>query len=369
MFAAPKAQPSAVVVTFVDITLQRQLTDALRLAQDDQRAILDSVPARITVWNADTTLQFANSVATTHFHVSAEVIVGKRCEDILEPQRYLRFKPHMEIALTGARHSHEQIDVEPDGSVRHNHLEYVPKLRDGRVTGFYALATDVTELSESYRRVRDLAQRLETVREEERRASAQLLHEGIAQDLFAMKLGLDHLQAQSSGRAGVGQACRELADAIDHCMNATRQIAHGLWPSALGHLRVALAIKDHARHFAGISRLNIHVTEIAPFPALDEATGLILFRTAQEALTNVARHAQASRVDIILRADSDTITLNVIDDGIGIEEASLTKAGCLGLLGLRERVAALGGALAVRRNAGSGTTVSVQLQHSTSLSN
>ena len=144
-------------------------------------------------------------------------------------------------------------------------------------------------------------------------------------------------------------------------MNATRQIAHGLWPSSLGHLRVALAIEDHARHFAEISKLDIHVTEIAPFPALDQATGLILFRAAQEALNNVVRHAQASRVDIVLRADNDTITLNVTDDGIGIEKASLAKADCLGLLGLRERVIALGGALAVRRNVGAGTTVSVQM--------
>lgn len=365
---AEVAAPTAVVVTFVDITLQRQLSEDLRLAQEEQRAILDNVPARITSWNADSTLIFANQVAAAQFGIRAEDAVGKHCQEVLGEMRYLRARPSIEAALAGERQSHEQIDPQIDGSLRYSHVEYVPKLRDGQVQGLYSLATDVTELRESYRRVRELAQRLETVREEERRASAQLLHEGIAQDLYAMKLGLDHLQAQATNRTGVAQACRELADAINHCMNATRQIAHGFWPSAMGHLRVAVAIGDHARHFGEMSRLTIRVVEMAPFPALKAATGLVFFRAAQEALTNVARHAHASTVDIVLRADDDFITMSVTDDGIGIDESALSKAGCHGLFGLRERVLALAGALAVRRNVEGGTTVSVNLPHSSDLS-
>ncbi len=87
----------------------------------------------------------------------------------------------------------------------------------------------------------------------------------------------------------------------------------------------------------------------------------MLFRAAQEALTNVARHAQASCVDIVLGADSKSITMDITDDGVGIDDAALEKAGSYGLLGIRERVGALGGALLLRKNPVAGTTVSVQL--------
>jgi signal transduction histidine kinase len=78
-------------------------------------------------------------------------------------------------------------------------------------------------------------------------------------------------------------------------------------------------------------------------------------------LTNVSRHAGASRVEIVLRAEADSITMQIADDGIGIENTALTKAGCLGLLGIQERVGALGGALTVVMNAEGGTTVVVQV--------
>jgi signal transduction histidine kinase len=150
-------------------------------------------------------------------------------------------------------------------------------------------------------------------------------------------------------------------------MDATRQIANELRPSAFAYLPVSGAIQEHARHFGEISGLTIRVAEIAPLPKLDDATRLILFRAAQEALTNVARHARASSVDIVLRADAESITMEIIDDGVGIEDTALVKAGSFGLLEIRERVGALGGALVVRKNVDAGTTVSVRLPCSRSL--
>jgi PAS domain S-box-containing protein len=343
------------------VTEQRRLTEDLRSAREDLQAILDNVPARITSWHADSTNHFVNRVAAAHFCISADEAVGKHIRDILGPERYARAKPYIDAALAGERQSYEQLDPRPDGSLRYSHVEFVPKRMDGKLMGLYALATDVTDLRDSYGRIRGLAQRLETVREDERRSLAQVLHEGIAQDLFAMTLGLQHLRVQASGRAGVTQVCEELDEAINKCMAAIRQIAYELRPPTLANLPVSVALKEHARYFGEISGLSIRVAEIAPVPQLDEATRLSLFRTAQEALTNVARHAGATNVDITLRADPKSITMDITDDGIGIEEDATAKAGSLGLLGIRERVGALGGTLVVRKNLGAGTTVSVHL--------
>jgi PAS domain S-box-containing protein len=357
-------RPLYFVSQIQDITEQRQLTEDLRRARADLQAILDNVPARITSWHADWTNRFVNRVAAAQFGVPANEAVGKHAREIIGEERYQIAKPYMAAALSGEPQSYEQVDLRPDGSRRYSQVKCVPNIKDGHVIALYVLGTDVTELRESHQRIRQLAQRLETVREDERQAIAQVLHEGIAQDLFATKLGLDHLRAQATGRAGVTQAFQELAETIDKCMDATRQIANELRPSAFAYLPVSVALQEHARYFGEISGLKIRVAEITPLPKLDEATRLILFRAGQEALTNVARHAQASSVDIVLGADSDFITMDITDDGIGIDETALAKAGSLGLLGIQERVGAFGGALVVRKNVGAGTTVSVRLPRS-----
>jgi len=354
-------RPLHFVSQIQDVTEQKQLTEDLRLAREDLQAILDNVPARITCWNADGTNRFLNRAAAAQFRIPANEAVGRHVRAIVGEERYRIAKPYLAAALAGEPQAYEQLDLQPDGSQRHSHVQYVPKCKDGHVIALYVLGTDVTELRESHQRIRELAQRLETVREDERQSIAQVLHEGIAQDLYAMKLGLDDLRARASGRADVTRACQELAGAIDKCMDAARQIANELRPSTFAYLPVSGAIQEHARHFGEISGLTIRVAEIAPLPKLDDATRLILFRAGQEALTNVARHARASSVDIVLGADAESITMDITDDGVGIEDTALAKAGSFGLFGIRERVSALGGALVVRKNVEAGTTVSVRL--------
>ncbi len=117
-------------------------------------------------------------------------------------------------------------------------------------------------------------------------------------------------------------------------------------------------------YFSRLSGLTVRVVETEPVPALDYAITLCLFRAAQEGLTNVARHARATSVQIALRADSKSITIDITDDGIGIESVDLVKTGSLGLLGILERAEALGGALVVQKNVGAGTTLSVHLPRS-----
>jgi signal transduction histidine kinase len=217
------------------------------------------------------------------------------------------------------------------------------------------------ELNESHQQIRDFAQRLEMVREEERRAVAVLLHDGIAQDLFAMKLDLGRLQSLARKRGNIRSLCREITDAVVKCMDTTRLVANELRPVALAYCPISTVIAEHARHFAERSNLEVRVTETVRSLQLDEATQLLLFRAAQEALTNVARHARATTVDIALRIDERGLVLEIIDDGIGIADGAMNKPRSLGLLGLRERIKARGGGLIVQRGEASGTRLTVYL--------
>lgn len=216
-------------------------------------------------------------------------------------------------------------------------------------------------------RIQQLAQRLETVREEERKAIARLLHDGIAQELSVALFRLSRLQAQSEREPGITQLCLDLREALRACISELRQGADGLRPNSFGLLTLPEALKEHARSFGAISGLQIKIREQSPLPALDEDTRLLFFRAAQEALTNIARHARGTEVHISLGASENHITMEVCDDGIGIPEGAVDKLGSFGLLGLRERCAFLGGDLTLHGMAPNGTKlwVSLPLQRST----
>jgi two-component system sensor histidine kinase UhpB len=231
----------------------------------------------------------------------------------------------------------------------------------GRPVRSFGTAQDVTEKHKLYLRIRELAQRLEAVREDEHRVVAQALHESIAQDLFAVRLGLEHLRRYAQDPANVTHTCGELIEIVDKCSGTTRQIANDLLPTTIAHLSLTEALEDYAQHFGQMSGLSIRVAETSPLPTLDEAIKLNLFRAAQEALTNVAQHAHASSVEILLRALPRSLVMSVADDGIGIDLGAPAKAGSLGLLAIRERFAALGGKVSVRKNGASGTVVAVRL--------
>ncbi len=220
---------------------------------------------------------------------------------------------------------------------------------------------DVTALHESRRRLRELAQRLETVREDERCVIAERLHEGVAQDLYALKLALQYEDKAAQTGADPLMARAEVMATLDRCIDSTRAMANQLRPATITHLPGSGAIRHHAQYVGQVTGLDIGVHESPALPELTEAVRLMLFRIVQEALDNVSRHAGATRVDITLRAEPSRICLDISDDGIGAGEESFGKPGGLGLLGLRERLLNLGGGLQIARRGSRGTTLSVWL--------
>lgn len=344
-----------------DVSERERLSADLRQAHVDLQTILNYVPASITSWKLDLTIRFANDMAKSRFGIALNAGSEGHLRELLGAEIYERFLPHIERALAGQPTVYDQSDDDGDGHFRYSQNHFIPQVEDGNVVGLYALAFDVTELRRSHEQVRQLAQRLETVREEERRAVALILHDGLAQDLFAIKLSLDALNTQSKPYAGINALCREIGAAITRCMEDTRTIANELRPVTLSLFGAGPAIAEYARRFGERAGLTVRVEESPDLPRLDEPRQLLLFRAAQEALTNVAQHAGASTVRIDIRAADGDVILEVTDDGVGIDPEKMHKPRSLGLLGLKERLEALGGALIVARASPHGTTLRLRI--------
>ena len=204
-----------------------------------------------------------------------------------------------------------------------------------------------------------LARHLHTVRDDECRRLAHDLNDELGALLTATKLDLLRLRRDLAG-AGPEVVARldHLAQSIDSGITLKRRIIDDLRPSSLANLGLVAALEIQAREFADRAALRVH-TDLQPV-RLGEAAQLTVYRLVQEALTNVAKYAQARTVAVALREEGAQVRVEVRDDGRGFDPAR-TRRGGHGLLGMRSRVEAVGGTLTVRTAPGRGTTIDAAL--------
>jgi PAS domain S-box-containing protein len=240
----------------------------------------------------------------------------------------------------------------------------------GRITGHLGIQRDITdrhraaeEIAESREQLRALAARLETVREEERTRIARELHDELGQALTGLKLDLAWIERRLSRhtQAELAERSANLLERLDEVMVSVRRIITELRPSVLDQLGLAEAIEWQAQEFATRTGLDLDLALDCDAPSPPSHVASAVFRMLQETLTNVARHARATRVRIVLRIDHDALSLDVSDNGRGITAEEERGAHSLGLLGLRERALACGGSVSIKGRAGEGTTVALRL--------
>lgn len=220
--------------------------------------------------------------------------------------------------------------------------------------------------------LRALTARVLASREEERIGISREIHDELGEALTGLKLGLTWIRRRletadkTPSWTQVFAKMDELGSLADNTAERVRRICAELRPNVLDELGLVPAIQWQAREFE--ARTGIHCSVRAPGRVLNlrEESATAIFRIFQEILTNVARHAQATRVMISLKTTPTHLDLRVADNGRGIEPHALASNESLGLLGMRERATLLGGELAIRGLPGQGTTVNVIIPVGTS---
>ena len=200
---------------------------------------------------------------------------------------------------------------------------------------------------------RDATGRVLEAQESERLRIALELHDQVGQELTAVLLGLSRISTRASG--GLEEDALALQDAVRSTLTDVRRIALELRPEALDDLGLASALAVLADRFS--QRLGLEVSEHIPrdLPALSPDVELVLYRVAQEALTNVARHSASSRAELTIECDRDELRLIVRDDGLGLPPGHMPGTG---MRGMQERAALIGASLKIRnRRSGSGCEV------------
>lgn len=206
-----------------------------------------------------------------------------------------------------------------------------------------------------------LSRRLVDVQEEERTRIAREIHDELGQLLTALKMDVGGLIDAVHGRADLQPMIARIRLALEETVSSTRRIAAELRPPALDDFGFLAAIESDVLRFEERTGIECELSVPLVPPSLQPIVETTAYRIVQEALTNVARHANAARVEIRLRIHGDEILVDVRDDGTGISSDTARRPRGLGIIGMRERARQIGGSLEVEGIEGKGTIVSLRL--------
>jgi signal transduction histidine kinase len=234
----------------------------------------------------------------------------------------------------------------------------------GRIAGHFGIQRDVTDrhlataqIQASREQLRALASRLQKVREEERTGIAREIHDELGQALTGLKLDIAWMKNRLPRDHEVMGQCVSIIKRIDQTLTAVRRIATELRPSVLDQLGLAAALEWQGQEFGARTGIEVSMELSVDGAMIPDDLGSSAFRILQESLTNVIRHANASRVEIRLCQTPTLLTLAIADNGVGCASACFEGTRSLGLVGMRERALACGGECTITGVPGRGTTV------------
>ena len=256
-----------------------------------------------------------------------------------------------------------------DGSPMHIEGDYMV-IHDerGRIAGHFGIQRDVTDrhrASEQVRisaeQLRALASRLQKVREEERTEVAREIHDELGQALTGLKLDMSWMKSRLPRDHEMISHATSIIQRIDQTLNAVRRIATELRPSILDQLGLAAALEWQGQEFRARTGIEVATEIVTDDTVIPDDLGSSAFRILQESLTNILRHANATRVTIRLERTASLLTLEVTDNGIGASPLCVDGTKSLGVVGMRERALACGGEFTITGTPGRGTTVKLRV--------
>jgi signal transduction histidine kinase len=230
------------------------------------------------------------------------------------------------------------------------------------------LGIDITGRKEAEESIRHLTHELMRAQEQERKRISLELHDTVAQELASLKIGLENLRDHSRAIADekASSQVAVLLEMLQQPLNSIRNLSYNLRPPDLEHLGLVQAIRMHCEEVAARSGLHLDFNAAGVEAArLDYEAAINLYRIIQEGLANARRHAGAENVSIKLVASHPKIILRLEDDGQGFQVAELAASNKpdrrLGLLGMKERVAFLGGEMQLESQLNKGTRIIIEI--------
>lgn len=340
-----------------EITERERAEEELRQANKWVTEILESITDAFTAWDQNWRYIYINERSAQLLGKSADQLIGQSVWDLFP-----------EAIGTEAYHKcqramRERVSLYFEAffpAFNKWYENYVYPTREGLSVYW----RDITERKHAEEEQRQLLRRLMAAQEEERRRIARQLHDQMGQDVSALGLMLSTLKARYGAQAELGEQLDSLTVIAKQLSEDIDYLVWELRPTALSDLGLVVAssnyVKSWSKHF-GV-HAELHTTGMDKDRLTDEVE-TVLYRVLQEALTNVAKHSEAGSVSILLERRSDQVSLLVEDNGVGFDGAQAfgARRKGVGLVGMRERVTLVGGAIEIESVPGAGVTIVVRI--------
>jgi len=353
------------------VSARRRAEEAAKLASAELYQIFETAADGMRVIDKEFNVLRANETFLTLSGMSREETIGKKCyEGFQGPVCNTDGCPLTQILNGEGRIESDSEKICKDGSI-------VPcivtatqfRSPSGELIGIVEDFKDISdrrrseqELMESHERLRDLATNLQVVREEERGRIAREIHDELGQALTALKMDVHWLSHRfPTEEQSINKKMSAMSTLINNTVRAVKRISSELRPILLDDFSLSAAIEWHAEEFSKRTGIQCQIVSDPEEIVLEQASSIAIFRIFQETLTNVARHADASEVKVILKKNTTNFEMVIHDNGKGITKQEICEPRSFGLTGMRERVHYLGGEINIHGYETHGTTVKISL--------
>lgn len=336
----------------------RELEGQVRKRTSEISAILRYTPAVVYIKDTRGAYLLVNSRFEELFKVKNEAVRGKTGVEFLPPRVAEQFRTNDERVLAEGCSLHVEEEI-PHENGLHTYLSVKFPIYEetGQIRGVCGIATDITALKKAQEQLRRLSASIMANQEQERSAIARELHDELGQLLTALRMDAVWLREHHKGADNKGaERAKAMCTLIDTTIEEVRGMAIRLRPGVLDDLGLVDALEWFTTEYERRAQIACIFTH-NNIPDVADTIATAAYRIAQEALTNVARHAKANRAEVSLEMQHNSLVLLVSDDGKGFSPEAFADGEALGLAGMRERAALVGGALGVDSQPGQGTLV------------
>ncbi len=364
------------LAVLVDVTELKRAEDQLRRAKEELHrysrdlerqvgertreitGILRNTPSVVYIKDRDGRYTLVNSRFEGLFGIRNEEIRGKSDLDIFPKEVADQFRGNdMRVLADGRPIQVEERVPQGDGMRVYLSVKFPLYDEEGSVNRVCGISTDITELKRAQDQLRRFSDGVMAGQERERAAVSRELHDELGQVLTALRIDSAWLRDRLDGTDGkAAERALMMCSLIDNTIDGVRSMATRLRPGVLDDLGLVDALEWFAADFEKRTGIRCAFTH-RDVPAVSDAIATAAYRIAQESFTNAARHSCATRVDVSLVAEDGRLSLSVADDGRGFDTKDLSDSRGLGVAGMRERAALIGGTLGVHSRPGKGTRV------------